>query len=345
MIILQILFYPFAILYNLVTGIRNRMYDLGLRPSIKFDVPVVAVGNLTVGGTGKTPMTEYLIRLLVKDYKVATLSRGYGRKTKGFRMADSSDNADTIGDEPFQMYQKFGKSTSVAVGEDRAFAIPNILQASPEIDVILLDDAYQHRSVSPSLNILLSDYHRPFYNDYLLPAGRLRESRNSANRADVVVVTKCPSTLTDEAMIEIDKSIRVYVEKPVFFSRIRYRHPLAFADHNKKISHEVVLLTGISNPKPLVLFVKQNFKLVKHFNFPDHHTYTISDLKAIVRYVEENPTVSILTTEKDKVKLAVSQFNQLRSQLSLFYLSIELEFIKSGGNFDAIVLNSLRRVG
>ncbi|MDH5250221.1 MAG: tetraacyldisaccharide 4'-kinase [Cyclobacteriaceae bacterium] len=345
MIILQILFYPFAMLYNLVTGIRNRMYDLGLRPSIKFDVPVVAVGNLTVGGTGKTPLTEYLIRLLAMDYKVATLSRGYGRKTKGFRMADSSDNADTIGDEPFQMYQKFGSSTSVAVGEDRAFAIPNILQAHPETDVILMDDAYQHRSVSPYLNILLSDYHRPFYEDHLLPAGRLRESRNSANRADVVVVTKCPSTLTDEAMIAIEKSIRVYVEKPVFFSRIRYRHPLAFPDHQKKISHEVVLLTGISNPKPLVLFVKQNFKLVKHFNFPDHHRYTISDLKAIVRYAEENPTVSILTTEKDKVKLAVSQFNQLRSQLSLFYLPIELEFIKSGGNFDAIVLNSLRRAG
>jgi len=345
MALLHILLFPFAVLYNLIMGLRNRMYDQGLRPSIKFDLPVIGIGNLTVGGTGKTPLTEYLIRLLAKDHKVATLSRGFGRKTKGFRITQFSDTAATVGDEPFQFYLKFGDRVKVAVGEERAFAIPNILQHYPETGIILLDDAYQHRSVIPSLNVLLTDYHRPFYKDFLLPAGRLRESRTGAERADVVVVTKCPVEMSDEEMMEIEKSIREYVAKPIFFTHIRYKYPVAFAGHSQRVTDKVALVSGISNPKPLEHYIAQNFTLMKHFNFTDHHSYSMADVERLNSFVKENPAVSLLTTEKDKVKLAASEFEAHTRSLPLFYLPIEVEFIKNGEDFDEIVLNSLKRAG
>lgn len=342
MIILRILLFPFAALYNLITGIRNRLYDQGLRPSITFDLPVIGVGNLTVGGTGKTPLIEYLIRLLAGQHVVATLSRGYGRKTKGFRIAKPTDSANTLGDEPYQFYVKYGDRVRVAVGEDRAYAIPNILQEHPETEIILLDDAFQHRSVKPSLNVLLSDYHRPFYEDFLLPAGRLRESRAGAERADIVVVTKCPVEVSDEKMIEMEKAIRKHSDKPIFFTRIHYGRPAAFSGQ-RKIGSDVVLVSGISNVKPLVHYVSHNFNLVKHFDFNDHHTYSLSDLEKLVLYIKANPEVSILTTEKDKVKLASKEFETQTNVLPLFYLPIEVEFIKNGQDFDEIVLNSIKR--
>lgn len=345
MVILRILLLPFAVLYNLITWLRNRLYDQGLRPSIKFDLPVIGVGNLAAGGTGKTPLTEYLIRLLANDHEVATLSRGFGRKTTGFRMAQPTDSAATLGDEPFQFYLKFGDKVKVTVGEERAYAIPMILQEYPETEIIILDDAYQHRSVTPSLNVLLSDYHCPFYKDFLLPAGRLRESRAGAERADVVVVTKCPAEMSDEEMMEIGKSIRKYVEKPVFFTHIRYGDPIAFAGHNRKLSDKVVLVSGISNHKPLEHYVTQNFTIVKQFNFTDHHSYSRFDIENLSRYVKENQGASILTTEKDKVKLAATEFEAYTQSLPLFYLPIEVEFIKNGQDFDEIVLNSIKRAG
>jgi tetraacyldisaccharide 4'-kinase len=342
MIVLRILLFPFAILYAIITGIRNRMYDQGIRPSVTFDLPVIGIGNLTVGGTGKTPLTEHLIRLLAEDHVV--LSRGYGRKSTGFRIANPADNATTIGDEPYQFYIKYGEKITVTVGEERAYAIPNILQEHPKTEIILLDDAYQHRRVKPSLNILLSDYHRPFYEDFLLPAGRLRESRYGAERADIVVVTKCPPEMTDEEMIEIEKAIREYADKPVFFTHIRYGRPMAFAGHGK-MTDQVVLVSGISNVKPLVHYVRHHFKMVKHLDFNDHHTYSTSDLDRLKQYVKENPDASILTTEKDKVKLDSTEFETVTRSLPLFYLPIEVEFIKNGQDFDEIVLNSIKRVG
>lgn len=320
------------------------MYDQGIRPSIRFNVPVISVGNLTVGGTGKTPLTEYLIRLLSGDNRVATLSRGYGRKTKGFRMAQASDDATTIGDEPFQMFQKFGDSISVAVGEDRAYAVPLILHEYPETEVILLDDAYQHRSVTPSLNILLSDYHRPFYKDFLLPTGRLRESRRGARRADTIVVTKCPSDLPDSMMMEIEGSIRSYADAPVYFTTIKYGSPVPFRMGGSP-GQDVVLVTGIAASAPLEKYVRQHFHLVKHFNFPDHHAYSIADLKALGRFVESNPGVSILTTEKDKAKLGSPEFTPYLEDLPFFSLPIAIEFLKGGKEFDKRVLNDLRRDG
>ena len=345
MAILRILLFPFAILYNLVTWLRNRLYDNGFKPSIKFEIPVIGVGNLTVGGTGKTPLTEYLIRLLARNYQVATLSRGYGRNTKGFRLAEATDSAATLGDEPFQFHVKFGDRVKVAVGEERALAIANILQHVPRTEVILLDDAFQHRRVIPSLNILLTDCHRPFYEDFLLPAGRLRESRSGAERADIVIVTKCPPEITDEQMIEMEKSIREFVEKPVFFTRIRYGQPTSFGRAGQRLGDHIALLSGISNPRPLEHYVGQNFKLKTHFNYSDHHPYRAADIERLQRYVEEHPGSSILTTEKDKVKLAAQEFEPMIQRLPIFYLPIEVDFVKNGQDFDEMVLNSIKRAG
>jgi tetraacyldisaccharide 4'-kinase len=343
MILLRILLYPMAMAYNFITGLRNRLYDRGLKPSVTFELPVINVGNLTVGGTGKTPLIEYLIRLLAPNHKVATLSRGYGRNTTGFRVASPTDNAGTLGDEPTQFYQKYGDRVTVAVGEERALAIPNILQDHPDTEIILLDDAYQHRKVRPSLNILLSDYNRPFYDDLLLPAGRLRESRQGAARADVVVVTKCPPEITDDEMMEIDQQVRRYVGKPVFFTHVRYGNPMPVTAQAQKLGDEVVLVTGIANAKPLVHYLKQTFNLVKHFDFTDHHTYRASDLEDFTSALKAHPKASFLTTEKDKVKLVSPAFREAIEKIPLFYLPIEVEFIKNGQDFDEIVLNHLKR--
>ncbi|MEO5978644.1 MAG: tetraacyldisaccharide 4'-kinase [Chryseolinea sp.] len=345
MIILRFLLFPFSILYDLITSVRNRLYDQGTKASISFEIPVVSVGNLTVGGTGKTPLIEYLIRLLSKQHDVATLSRGYGRNTKGFHIAIPSDNARTIGDEPFQFYMKYGDRITVAVGEERAFAIPNILQKQPKTDIILLDDAYQHRSVRPSLNVLLTEYYQPFYKDFLLPTGRLREARSGAGRADAVIVTKCPQELSDEEMMEIEKSIRSYADKPVFFTHIRYGQPVPYSRQEKVMKEKVVLVSGISNPKPFIQYAKNNYSVIRELTFGDHHDFTQSDVKKFERFIRQNPNASILTTEKDKAKLAAPEFAQSTTSLSMFYLPIEINFNKNGQDFDEIVLNTIKRAG
>jgi tetraacyldisaccharide 4'-kinase len=336
---LRILLLPFAALYNFITGLRNRLYDLNFKPSVKFDLPVIGVGNLTVGGTGKTPMIEHLVRLLQPNNKLATLSRGYGRSTKGMRITNYLDDASTVGDEPFQFYKKFKEQIIVAVAEDRAYAIPNIVHQFPETQIILLDDAYQHRSVKPSFNILLTDYNRLFYNDYLLPAGRLRESRSGAGRSNVVVVTKCPDEITDDAMMKIEKSIRSYADRPVFFTKIHYGFPVAFGN-SSQLGDKVILITGIANAKPLKEYVQNNFRLLKHVAYADHHTYAAKDIEEMHALVKEDPQISILTTEKDMVKIDAQAFKSITSQLPLFYLPIEVEFIKNGKDFDEMVLTT-----
>ncbi|HYG18044.1 MAG TPA: tetraacyldisaccharide 4'-kinase [Ohtaekwangia sp.] len=340
---LRILLFPFAVLFDLVTRVRNYRYDRDLRASVKFDLPVICVGNLTVGGTGKTPMIEHLIRLLSPASTIATLSRGYGRITRGLRIADRDDNASTIGDEPFQFFKKYGDKVKVAVGEDRAFAIPHILQEHPEVEVILLDDAFQHRRVRPSFSVLLSDYGRPFYKDPLLPAGRLRESKSGAKRADAIVITKCPPEISEEECMAIEKSVRRYADKPVFFARIHYGDPIAFGRHKGVLTEDVVLVSGIANAGPLRDYIANNFALVTHLNRPDHHVYTRADLQEIATWVGKNPAVSILTTEKDMVKLDIPLFQEYLEHLPFFYLPIEMEFLKNGEDFDAMVQNAVSR--
>lgn len=344
MILLRILLFPFSWLYYLVTDIRNRMYDRRLKPSVTFEIPVISVGNLSVGGTGKTPMIEYLIRLLRRQCRVATLSRGYGRKTTGFRIADPSDNARSLGDEPFQLYQKFGKDITVAVGEERALAIPLMLQEHEETQVILLDDAFQHRQVVPQFSILLTYYHKPFFNDYLLPSGRLRESRWSAQRADIIVVTKCPSEISAEEMMDIEKAIRDYAAKPVFFSTIRYGRATLFPNSNYRPIQKVVLITAIANASLIKAYVSNNYELQKHFDYRDHHYYDENDVKDWIQFAQANPDVVFLTTEKDKVKLDSPELRAAISPLCFYYLPIEVEFIKAGKDFDEMVLNVIKGV-
>lgn len=339
MILVRILLFPFSWLYYLITQIRNILYDRGIKPSVKFELPVICVGNLVVGGSGKTPMIEHLIRLLQSSYKVATLSRGYGRTTKGIRIASAVDNASTLGDEPYQFYSKFGSTITVAVGEERALAIPTILQEGPETQIILLDDGFQHRRVQPGFSILLTDFNKPFYNDFLLPSGRLRESRWNARRADVIVVTKCPEEISADEMITIEKCIRNYAMKPVFFTTIRYGNPTPFQSQKSTSPQDVVLITGISNSKPLLHYVSHNFNLVKHLRFNDHHNYTTSDIDMIANLWKANNKLSFITTEKDKVKLDVPAFSEKLKGLSMFYMPIEIDFLKGGKDFDEIILN------
>lgn len=335
---LTFILYPFAILYDVITTIRNRLYDTGTRPSVRFDIPVIGVGNLSVGGTGKTPMIEYLIRLLGNQFKVATLSRGYGRKTRGIRLAVKNDNAATLGDEPMQFYQKFGDRVVVAVGEERVLAIPYILHHRPEVEVILLDDAFQHRRVKPSFQILLTDYSKLFMEDHLLPAGRLRESKRGAARADVIVVTKCPRNLSDDRMMELETSIRNFSTKAVFFSTIAYGSMLPVEGSVATKPDTVILVAGIANPQPLEEHLERECRLVKRYRFRDHHAYSENELNDICSAATALKA-AVVTTEKDLVKIDPAIFR--RAGVGLYYLPIQMEFIKSGKEFDEMVLNAV----
>lgn len=338
MSVFKFLLLPFAVLYDLITTVRNRLYDRNYKPSVSFNIPVISVGNLAVGGTGKTPMVEHLIRLLSANHKIATLSRGYGRKTKGFKIATDADTASTIGDEPYQIYKKYSSVVHVAVGEDRALAIPSVLQEHDGTDTIILDDALQHRSVNPGFSILLTEFNNPFYNDYLMPYGRLRESPGGAKRADAIVVTKCPAHIDDDVAMEFEHNIRQYADKPVFFSTVRYTDPVAFGN-TEAFSSNVILLSGIANAFVLEAYVRKTFNLIKHFEYRDHYNYSVEDIQKIETFAKQQGEVSILTTEKDYVKLERTELKPVLARLPIFYLPIEAEFIRNGKDFDALVLS------
>ncbi|WP_317167023.1 tetraacyldisaccharide 4'-kinase [Spirosoma endbachense] len=328
-----ILLLPFSRIYGLITDIRNWLYDRKLYSSYESSSCVIAVGNLTVGGTGKTPMIEYLIkRHLTPDSilrpEVATLSRGYGRRTKGFRIATDLDTAETIGDEPLQLYRKFKHRVRIFVGEQRAEAIRQILETYPETKQILLDDAFQHRAVRPNLNLMLSEYSRPFYNDHPFPAGRLRERRHGAQRADAVIVTKCPDSLSAAEQAKIGANIRSYIREgtPLFFAGLQYGQPISFAD-NKPVSslQSVVLVSGLANAVPLEGYVQQTFSMKKHHRFADHYAYSRTDLDQLFDTL--SPDDSLLTTEKDWVKIDALLTADERRQLPLYYIPVEMAFL------------------
>lgn len=327
---------PLAKLYGLVTDGRNWLFDNQLKQSITPAIQTICVGNLTVGGTGKTPMIEFLIeRYAVYSpagtYQTVTLSRGYGRRTHGFRMATSTDTAATIGDEPLQLFRKYGNRVRVTVGERRAGAIQVIEQQYPETRLILLDDAFQHRAVRANITLLLNDYNRPFYADSPFPAGLLRETRQGAARADAVVVTKCPADLsvTDQRLIsnEIYRYARPGV--PVFFATLRYENPVAFASvptHQERPDPElkaVVLVSGLANADPLEAYVRQQFTLLNHHRFADHYAYARADLDRIVSTLPNG--AAVLTTEKDWVKLDALLTPAERQTWSLYYLPVVMQ--------------------
>lgn len=299
-----------SFLYRKITDFRNHLFDIGYKKSISFDIPVISVGNLTVGGTGKTPMVELLIRVFAKDRKLATLSRGYGRKSYGYILANDDATAVDIGDEPMQLYTKFGHEVAVCVGEERALAIPHLLQDRPDTQIILLDDAYQHRYVKADVQILLSSYYKPFYNDKVLPLGRLREHASGAKRADILVITKCPKDISEEEKETIEKECRPFLHKqtPILFASEKYEAPhCVFESELGCKFKKVVLLTAIANASSLKSYLTQTIELVYHFEYPDHHLFTKADLLKIKKYMNDHPDCCLLTTEKDMVKLNANQ--------------------------------------
>ncbi|MFA0963600.1 tetraacyldisaccharide 4'-kinase [Roseivirga sp. BDSF3-8] len=346
----RIVLSPFSALYKVVTDVRNFLYDQGRRHSTLFTVPVINVGNLTVGGTGKSPMIEYLGAMLSESYQVAILSRGYGRRTKGFRLAGEGDDATTLGDEPYQFYQKAGDNVTVAVGEERALAIPSILLERPETNVILLDDAFQHRAVVPHFNILLSDYNRPFYKDMVLPAGRLRESRYGARRAHAVIVTKCPGSLDEKAMELVKAQIEKYTRAgtPVFFTTISYGQPISLYGHTSPARGEnVVAFSGIARSEPFINYLAKTYALSDHMDFPDHHAYSESDLERIkARFMAHGATseqTSLVTTEKDAARLRSLGAKHPLSGLPVSYIPIRPVFLRDEEVFRSMVFDAVSK--
>lgn len=315
-LIRKILF-PIVPIYYLITWFRNKLYDSGIKKSTSYNLPVVCVGNLSVGGTGKTPMIEYLIKVLKEDYKVATLSRGYKRKTEGYQLADNNATAESIGDEPFQFYSKFKDEITVAVDSDRRNGIENLKQQNP--GVILLDDAFQHRKVKAGLNILLTTYANPYFKDIVLPTGDLREPKSGAKRADIIVVTKCPNNLSEKEKAKIIKRITPNANQYVFFSAIAYSEMLFSAEKSKSIDdlNNFTLVTGIANASPLVDFLKSKNLNFQHLNFKDHHDFTKEDISTLEK------KELIVTTEKDFMRL--KQYDALKHKLFYIPISISID--------------------
>jgi tetraacyldisaccharide 4'-kinase len=304
--VVRVLLYPFALIYGGVVWLRNRLYDIKFFNAIEFTVPVITVGNLSTGGTGKTPHVEYLVRLLQYRFTPATMSRGYKRHTQGFLIADGQANALRIGDEPMQYHIKFPELV-VSVAEERMTGIPALLQRRPDVDVIVLDDAYQHRSVKAGMNILITDHSHPFYKDHILPFGSLREGRSAYKRANIIIVSKCPANMQAEKAAEIEQRIKPIPGQQVFFTTIRYDSPFTlFA--NEPISTKgknVILVCGIARPEPLVAHLKETANDVHVLTYPDHHYFVSSNLEEIKATFTnwDVPDKIIATTEKDAARL------------------------------------------
>ncbi|MBP2282943.1 tetraacyldisaccharide 4'-kinase [Flavobacterium sp. CG_23.5] len=334
--LLRKILFPFAILYGVITSIRNFLFDKGVLKTYAFDLPIIAVGNLSVGGTGKTPQIEYLIRLFSDKYKVATLSRGYKRQSKGFILADETINARVLGDEPFQFFEKF-PTIQVAVDADRKNGIEQLLSQKIKPEIILLDDAFQHRKVKAGFYILLTSYGDLYSDDFILPTGNLRESKTGAKRANVIIVTKCPFNLSPEKQNEIRNKLKLSVNQELYFTFIAYDNFIY--GKNRKInvneiqSASKLLVAGIAKPEPFFAYLQDANDVC--LSFPDHHNFTDKDILEIKNLAQNN---IIITTEKDYVRLKGS----LPSE-QLFYLPIQSSFLSgaeiSGENFDKTITN------
>lgn len=333
--IIRILLLPVSYLYGFFVFIRNKFYDLGIFRATEFNTPLISVGNLVVGGTGKTPHIEYLIRLLKSEFYIATLSRGYGRKTKGFVLADSQFDALKIGDEPSQFKNKF-HDLRVAVDGNRVRGVKILKKEFPSIQAILLDDAFQHRAIKPGISILLSDFSKLYLNDYMVPSGALREFKSGAQRADIIIITKCPQILLPIERKRIIDSIQPTTYQHIYFSYIKYGD---FVPINLKTSalakefyfernYTIILLTGIANTSSLMYYLKDKVKTIVPLKFPDHHVFTIKDIELVSEkfnsIVSENKI--ILTTEKDAMRLKSVKNSPILQELHILYIPIEIEF-------------------
>lgn len=329
---LKLLLFPFALLYGLVISFRHLLFNLGFLPSKSFDVPVISVGNLTIGGTGKTPHTEYLTRLLIKDFRVAILSRGYLRKSKGFVLANNSSSIKDIGDEPLQYLQNFGDKIRVAVDKDRCNGVSRLLKMEEPPEIIILDDAFQHRFIKPGLSLLLTDYRRLYPDDYLFPSGMLRDLKASAKRADIIIVTKTEKILSPIVRRLIEEKLNPAPHQRIYFSYVKYGAPVSFPSFekvklNKKYS-VIILFTGVANPYPLKDYLRYRCSELITLDFPDHHDYKKKDIRLIRRIWDRQFTKKklIVTTEKDAMRLINSPYLRLLEGLPLIYLPIEVKF-------------------
>jgi len=332
--LVRILLFPLVPVYCLVTWIRNKFFDFGLYQSKRFDHPIICVGNLSTGGTGKTPMVEYLIRQLQQRYNLAVLSRGYKRNTKGFLLADTNSTYNSIGDEPFQYHSKF-KNVQVAVDEKRVRGITNLLQMEGAADIIILDDAFQHRQVKAGLNILLTAFDNPFYKDVCLPTGNLREPISGRKRADIIIVTKCPNKLTKPDKAAIREQISPLKHQTIFFSSIQYAQEARDGKNNSKTLQDLApftLVTGIAKPAPVITYLKQLDLKFEVMTYPDHHSFSVQDIKDL------QTKERILTTEKDYTRLCTTD---LIHTSEVYYLPIEFSLDKPKV-FEALITDFLR---
>lgn len=342
-IVARILLAPFSLLYGIGIAFRNMFYETGLLKSTSFNLPVINVGNLSVGGAGKSPHVEYLIELLQPYINVATLSRGYMRKTKGFRWVNYKDSAEQVGDEPLAYKRKY-RDLTVAVSESRNTGIPMIVQRYPDTQTVLLDDAYQHRAVTPGLNILLTQYDLPFTRDYLLPVGRLREWRSAYNRADIIIVTKCPDNVSVDQKQELISEINPLPNQKVYFSKYEYQNPYNFIHLENRISlnksHDVLLISAIANTDYLLDYLEPLVNKIQHLEYEDHHAFTDEDLRYQQKVFDqmESDNKIIITTEKDAMRLEPYRKQFYDWGIQIYILPIKVKFLfEENIEFDLLI--------
>lgn len=333
--------YPFSVAYHLATSVRNGFYDIGIFKSTRFKTPIINVGNLSVGGSGKSPMVMYLAEYLSRYHRTGVLSRGYGRLTKGYKITNYESNYKTVGDEAMQLFERFKNRFVIAVCEDRVAGAKKVI-GDMDLEVLILDDAYQHRSIKPGFNILMTDYNDPYFKDYILPAGDLRESRNGARRADIIMVSKCPDDLTEEKKQFYISRIKPLPHQKVFFSSISYDEEVFSRDKslpdNNLAYYDILLITGIANPKPLLNHLSKFSKKVKHLKFKDHHNFTEQDIKNIMsEYKKLGEYKMILTTEKDYVRL--KSFDVLRDLVYYWPINVSIDRKEE---FNQMIMNYVR---
>lgn len=351
----NILLYPLSLIYGMITGIRNFLYNSGVLPTEEFSLPVICVGNITVGGTGKTPHTEYIAGLLKENFKVATLSRGYKRKTRDFRIASPTTPVSEIGDEPMQICKKH-PDILVAVDRNRVNGVKRIIEERPETEVIILDDAFQHRRITPGFSILLSDFDRLIINDYMMPYGNLREDKGNMRRADIILITKSPENISPIQRRIIVKEVAKAPYQNLYFTTYIYKDPVrVFADNNGKNNgpdmaksgdQGIVLITGIANPQPFKDYLGKSFDEIEHLSFPDHYNFKAKDLETISTAFEnlKSPLKYLITTEKDAVRLR--EFTNIAEPLkeALFYIPIGIHFLNDDKDeFDNMIVDYVRK--
>lgn len=326
----NILTYLLSTIYGSVMDMRNWLFYKGILPSHRFDVPTIGVGNLAVGGTGKTPHVEYLLRMLNDKYKTAVLSRGYGRKTKSFQIADQNSSAYTIGDESFQIFSKF-PNTSVFVDEKRVHGVEEILKVKPHTEVILLDDAYQHRYISPGLSILLTDIKNRYTRDHVMPFGYLREKRKNANRADIIIVTKCPLEIAQEEIRHILQEIEPTSSQSVFFSGMQYEDIFSVYDlrqiNKERLSKsDILVVTAIAHPQPMVKHVEKLAKSIETLTFADHHLFSKNDIRTIEKKSKDK---IIIITEKDAARIKSIDYLNEKLKKKIYVLPMKVKILNN----------------